>query len=111
MILLVFIIFSVVNSFSFPKNLISNLISYSTRSKHQLYLSASDGYSLGAPRIRPNDGKYTTKENILVEYQVEDVEDVKLEVNNLIDLLDDHNGEKFLCSYSFLTYTQLYLTL
>jgi hypothetical protein len=101
MILFVLIILSVAHSFSFTKLLNPNFVSNPSKlkSRHQLYLSTNDdGYSLGAPRMRPDNGKFITKENVLVEYQVEDVEDIKSEVNHLIDTLDDHNGNATISS-------------
>mmetsp|Transcript_34324 Transcript_34324/g.43333 ORF Transcript_34324/g.43333 Transcript_34324/m.43333 type:complete len:787 (-) Transcript_34324:4-2364(-) len=57
--------------------------------------------SLGAPRYRPEDGKYVTKGGVKVKVQTEDVLNSQLEVDQLIDALDSRKGVLLSSSYEF----------
>lgn len=58
-----------------------------------LFSSLDDGLSLGAPRSRPSDGSFTTKENVFVEFKVKDVENANEEAIKLINHIDNHHGK------------------
>lgn len=88
-------------NFTHKQQGLSNTEIKSQRVRQRLYLSNQDGFTLGAPRVRPSDSSYRTKGDIIVQYQVEDVEDINAEVNSIIDKLDDENGVLLTSSYEY----------
>ena len=59
---------------------------------HNILQSSMTENNLGAPRVRPESGKYITKNNVQVQFEVEDIMDINTEVNTLIDRLDNEHG-------------------
>lgn len=79
----------------------STITSSSLRSPMTRLFGTEIETSLGRPYNRPNSGEFTSIGGVKVKYDVSQVIDADKEVDNIVNLLDDHKGVLLTSSYEF----------